>query len=73
MVLKEKNFVFEDADKSFDLLFSSIKTGRSLAASYSLQSDIQRRCPNLLRTHARVDVHPSSVHPGAIGTRSQIV
>ncbi|CAA7269360.1 unnamed protein product [Cyclocybe aegerita] len=34
-------FVFEDADKDFDLVFSAIKTGRSLAASYTLQKDIQ--------------------------------
>ncbi|KAF9039389.1 tRNA synthetases class I-domain-containing protein [Panaeolus papilionaceus] len=34
-------FVFEDADKSFDLVFTTLKAGRSLAASYTLQSDIQ--------------------------------
>ncbi|KAJ3482542.1 hypothetical protein NLI96_g6905 [Meripilus lineatus] len=34
-------FVFEDADKDFDLVFNAIKTGRSLAASYNLQTDIQ--------------------------------
>ncbi|TFK71398.1 hypothetical protein BDN72DRAFT_958079 [Pluteus cervinus] len=33
--------VFIEADKDFDLVFSAIKTGRSLAASYNLQSDIQ--------------------------------
>jgi len=33
--------VFEDADKQFDLVFSTLKTARSLAASYTLQSDIQ--------------------------------
>ncbi|TFY78367.1 hypothetical protein EWM64_g5645 [Hericium alpestre] len=37
----DKDFVFEDADKQFDLIFSAIRTGRSLAASYTLQSDIQ--------------------------------
>ncbi|KAF8063543.1 tRNA synthetases class I-domain-containing protein [Lyophyllum atratum] len=37
----DKTFVFENADKSFDLVFSALKTGRSLAASYNLQSDIQ--------------------------------
>ncbi|KAG5646787.1 hypothetical protein DXG03_002164 [Asterophora parasitica] len=31
-------FVFEDADKRFDLVFSALKAGRSLAASYNLQS-----------------------------------
>lgn len=30
------------ADKEFDLVFSTIKIGRSLAASYNLQTDIQR-------------------------------
>ncbi|KAG5220850.1 tRNA synthetases class I-domain-containing protein [Salix suchowensis] len=29
------------ADKQFDLIFSALKTGRSLAASYNLQSEIQ--------------------------------
>ncbi|KAI0290120.1 tRNA synthetases class I-domain-containing protein [Russula brevipes] len=37
----DKEFVFEWADKTFDLLFSAIRAGRSLAASYNLQSDIQ--------------------------------
>jgi len=37
----DPSFVFEDADKEFDLVFSTLKTGRSLAASYNLQSDIQ--------------------------------
>ncbi|KAF7969993.1 hypothetical protein HWV62_25422 [Athelia sp. TMB] len=37
----DKDFVFDDADREFDLVFSALKTGRSLAASYSLQSDIQ--------------------------------
>ncbi|KAF8638127.1 hypothetical protein AX17_002426 [Amanita inopinata Kibby_2008] len=34
-------FEFEDADQQFDLVFSALKAGRSLAASYSLQNDIQ--------------------------------
>jgi len=34
-------FIFDEADKQFDLIFNGIKTGRSLAASYNLQSDIQ--------------------------------
>ncbi|KAK2459849.1 hypothetical protein APHAL10511_008170 [Amanita phalloides] len=34
-------FVFGEADKQFDLVFTALKTGRSLAASYSLQNDIQ--------------------------------
>ncbi|KAF5378144.1 hypothetical protein D9615_007603 [Tricholomella constricta] len=33
--------VFEEADKRFDLVFSALRAGRSLAASYNLQSDIQ--------------------------------
>ncbi|KAI9432156.1 hypothetical protein BJY52DRAFT_1231946 [Lactarius psammicola] len=37
------DFVFDDADKDFDLLFNAIRAGRSLAASYNIQSDIQSR------------------------------
>ena len=43
---QDKDFVFEDAVNEFNLTFSAVKTGRSLAASYSLQNDIQcRRYP----------------------------
>lgn len=38
--------MFDEADKHFDLLFSGIRAGRSLAASYNLQSDIQSMCLN---------------------------
>lgn len=31
--------------KDFNLVFSAVRTGRSLAASYSLQNDIQREYP----------------------------
>ncbi|KAF7289070.1 hypothetical protein HMN09_01355200 [Mycena chlorophos] len=34
-------YVFETAEQQFNLVFSAIKTGRSLAASYNLQNDIQ--------------------------------
>ncbi|KAI9462013.1 tRNA synthetases class I-domain-containing protein [Lactarius psammicola] len=37
----DTDFVFDDADKDFDLLFNAIRAGRSLAASYNIQSDIQ--------------------------------
>ncbi|KAF9565455.1 hypothetical protein CPC08DRAFT_815475 [Agrocybe pediades] len=37
----DSDMVFEEADKQFDLVFSTLKTARSLAASYTLQSDIQ--------------------------------
>ncbi|KAF8737658.1 hypothetical protein AX14_012535 [Amanita brunnescens Koide BX004] len=37
----DPSFVFEEAEKQFDLVFNVLKTGRSLAASYSLQNDIQ--------------------------------
>jgi len=37
----DKAFAFEDAERDFDLVFSALKTGRSLAASYNLQNDIQ--------------------------------
>jgi len=40
--------VFEESAKSFDLVFSTLKMGRSLAASYTLQSDIQ--CTSSLST-----------------------
>jgi valyl-tRNA synthetase len=40
---KDEAFVFDEADKHFDLLFNAIRAGRSLAASYNLQSDIQRK------------------------------
>jgi len=36
----DKDSVFADAEE-FDLAFSALKTGRSLAASYNLQTDIQ--------------------------------
>ncbi|KAF7371107.1 Valyl-tRNA synthetase [Mycena sanguinolenta] len=37
----DKAYVFESADQQFNLVFNALKTGRSLAASYNLQSDIQ--------------------------------
>lgn len=37
----DKAFEFTEAEKQFDLVFSALKTGRSLAASYNLQSEIQ--------------------------------
>ncbi|KAJ7714328.1 tRNA synthetases class I-domain-containing protein [Mycena olivaceomarginata] len=37
----DKASVFESADQQFNLVFNTLKTGRSLAASYNLQSDIQ--------------------------------
>ncbi|KAF8966826.1 tRNA synthetases class I-domain-containing protein [Flammula alnicola] len=39
--VNDSAFVFEDADKQFDLVFTTLKAARSLAASYTLQSDIQ--------------------------------
>jgi len=39
--VNDPSFTFEDAEKQFDLVLSTLKTGRSLAASYNLQSDIQ--------------------------------
>jgi len=39
--VNDPSFIFNDANKQFDLVFSTLKTGRSLAASYNLQSDIQ--------------------------------
>jgi hypothetical protein len=37
---QDKDYAFDTSD--FDLVFSAIRAGRSLAASYNLQSDIQR-------------------------------
>ncbi|KAF8211093.1 tRNA synthetases class I-domain-containing protein [Mycena galopus ATCC 62051] len=37
----DQAYVFESADQQFNLVFNALKTGRSLAASYNLQSDIQ--------------------------------
>ena len=40
----EKEFVFERAEKEFDLVFSAIRTGRSLASQYNIQGDVKREC-----------------------------
>ncbi|KAJ7173456.1 tRNA synthetases class I-domain-containing protein [Mycena filopes] len=37
----DKDHVFETADQQFNLVFSALRTGRSLAASYNLQGNIQ--------------------------------
>ncbi|KZT01902.1 uncharacterized protein LAESUDRAFT_763338 [Laetiporus sulphureus 93-53] len=37
----DEALVFQNAEREFDLVFAAIKTGRSLAASYNLQTDIQ--------------------------------
>ncbi|KAH7886737.1 tRNA synthetases class I-domain-containing protein [Phlebopus sp. FC_14] len=39
--ITDEKFSFRDAEKHFDYIFSILRTGRSLAASYNLQSDIQ--------------------------------
>ncbi|KAF5368392.1 hypothetical protein D9758_002352 [Tetrapyrgos nigripes] len=39
--VKDSSFIFMDADKQFDLVFNVLRSGRSLAASYNLQTDIQ--------------------------------
>lgn len=41
MWLQERAFVYDDADKQFDLTFNAIRNIRSLATSYNLFSDIQ--------------------------------
>ena len=38
---QDTDFEFADAVKQFDLVFTTLKAGRSLAASYNLQNDIQ--------------------------------
>ncbi|TFK27106.1 valine-tRNA ligase [Coprinopsis marcescibilis] len=37
----DNDFASDEADKQFDSVFSTLKAGRSLAASYNLQNDIQ--------------------------------
>lgn len=38
---QDKDFVYSNADKEFDLVFAALKAWRSLIASYNLQTDIQ--------------------------------
>ncbi|KAL4071956.1 tRNA synthetases class I-domain-containing protein [Scleroderma yunnanense] len=38
---QDTTFIFGEAERQFDLVFSVLRTGRSLAAAYNLQSDIQ--------------------------------
>ncbi|KAI6108704.1 tRNA synthetases class I-domain-containing protein [Pisolithus croceorrhizus] len=38
---QDSRFVFDDAERQFELVLAVVRTGRSLAASYNLQSDIQ--------------------------------
>ena len=40
----EKEFVFERAEKEFDLVFGAIRTGRSLASQYNIQGDVKCEC-----------------------------
>ncbi|KAL5522197.1 VAS1 [Sanghuangporus sanghuang] len=37
----DEAFVFEKEDRYFDLVFSAIRTGRSLAAQYNIQGDVK--------------------------------
>ena len=39
---QDQSFEFVQAEKQFGLVFDAIRTGRSLAAQYNLQSEIQR-------------------------------
>jgi hypothetical protein len=39
---QDNDMLFEQADKDFDTVFAAIRASRSLAASYSLQTDVQR-------------------------------
>ena len=47
--------MFEDADRDFDLVYNLIKAGRSLAASYNVQNNIQ------CKWHSVTAHHPKSV------------
>ena len=60
---QDKGLVFEDAVKDFNLVFSAVKTGRSLAASYSLQCKHPAGSPSLYHRYLKV----SSVRSGSIG------
>lgn len=42
-MMQDSGFEFEEADKQFDLIFSTLRAGRSLAASYNLLNNIQRK------------------------------
>jgi valyl-tRNA synthetase len=48
--------VFDKAEKDFDLVFNAIRTGRSLAAQYNLQSDIQCECSATRQRLLLVDI-----------------
>jgi valyl-tRNA synthetase len=64
--LQDDSFVFVDAEKEFDLVFSALKTGRSLAASYNLQTDFQRTCCDSSCFHAKPNTRGAcsiSSHP----------
>ncbi|EKM74711.1 hypothetical protein AGABI1DRAFT_65441 [Agaricus bisporus var. burnettii JB137-S8] len=50
-------FEFEEADKHFDLIFSTLRAGRSLAASYNLLNNIQ------LFIHVRNDSEAALFEP----------
>lgn len=40
--IQDPDFTSPEEDKDFDLVLSAVRAGRSLAASYNLQSNIQR-------------------------------
>lgn len=40
--LFEQGMVFEKEEKEFEVVFGAVRTGRSLAAQYNVQSDIKR-------------------------------
>jgi len=52
--LQDQDLEFVHAEREFDLVFSALKAGRSLAASYNLQTDIQRTCSDLSPFQATV-------------------
>jgi len=59
--------------KDFNLVFSAVKTGRSLAASYSLQNDIQCKYSVDPAPLLHIYLMVSSVRSGSIGPRSQTI
>ena len=41
---EDKAFAFPDAVKDFEVVYNVVRSGRSQAASYNLQKDVQRAC-----------------------------
>jgi len=60
--IQDPDFTSPEEDKDFDLVLSAVRAGRSLAASYNLQSNIQREFLYLTLTMVGAE-RISSLHP----------